>query len=110
MARGRPVGSSIRQNIIEILFYLNKACGYDIYKVYCQVFPKCTREVIYYHLKKGVLTKEFELKEVKQEKGSYSWGPTVEKKYYKLSHKADPKGDNRVKNYFESIKALQEVF
>lgn len=107
--RGRPIGSEIRQNIIELLFHMDKACGYNLYKIYCQIFPKCTQEVVYYHLRKGVLTNEFELEEVKQEKGTYSWGSTVEKKYYKLGHKADPKGDERVKNYFDSIKAFQSV-
>ncbi len=107
--RGRPVGSEIRKNIIELLFHMNKACGYDIHKVYCLIFPKCTRETIYYHLRKGALINEFELEEVKQEKGVFSWGPSAEKKYYKLGYKAEPKGDERVKNYFDSIQAFRSV-
>ncbi len=100
MVRGRPVGSEIRQNIVEILFHLSKACGYDIYKHYRKLFPACTREVIYYHLKKGLATGEFELEEVRQEKGKYSWGSVVEKKYYKLGPAAAPHGEVRVKEFF----------
>jgi len=48
--RGRPVKSEIRQNIVEILFYLKRAYGYDIYKVYIKIFPKVTLRSIYYHL------------------------------------------------------------
>ena len=79
-----------------------KASGYDIYKVYLQIFPKCTREVVYYHLKKGISTGEFELEEVRQEKGNFSWGSFVEKKYYKLGSSALPANDSRVKDFFAS--------
>jgi len=90
MRRGRPTKSNIRQNIIEILFFIGKAYGYLIHKIYKQIFPGCTREVIYYHLKKGIKLGEFEIEEIKQEKGDYSWGVIVEKKYYKLGPNAKP--------------------
>ena len=32
MARGRPVKSLIRQNVVEILYIMGKGYGYDIYK------------------------------------------------------------------------------
>jgi len=101
MKRGRPVKSQIRQNIIEILAFLKKAYGYQIHKIYNEIFPKCTRENIYYNLRKGAALKEFETHEIKQEKGEYSWGTIVEKKYYSLGPKASPKGDKRVKEYFK---------
>jgi hypothetical protein len=99
--RGRPIGSSIRQNIVEILYFRKKAYGYDLYKDYCELFPKATLRVIYYHLQKGVALKEFELEEVRMEKGDYSWGGEAEKKYYKLGPNANPRIDKKVKAYFE---------
>jgi len=97
MGRGRPVQSDIRTNIIEILFYLGQGYGYQISKIYQQIFPTCTREVIYYHLKKGVDLNLIEIKEVKREQGSYSWGDNVQKTYYCLGSEAKPKGNERVK-------------
>ena len=32
--RGRPVKSAIRQNIIEILNFIKRGYGYEIYKIY----------------------------------------------------------------------------
>lgn len=104
MPRGRPTKSDIRQNIIEILALIDKAYGYELHKIYKQIFPSCTREVIYYHLKKGVTIGEFVMEEIKEEKGDYSWGTVVEKKYYKLGPKAEPRGDPRVKEFFEKRK------
>ena len=103
-SRGRPVKSQIRQNIVEMLFVMNSAYGYKIHKYYNELFPACTRENIYYNLRKGVKIGEFELAEVKQEKGEYSWGTVVEKKYYTLGPKAAPSGDPRVKDFFEKLK------
>lgn len=104
MARGRPVSSQIRQNIVDILFYLGKAYGYDIYKIYCEIFPKCTNKSIYYHLKKGVELGEFEIESIKHEKGDYSWGQTAEKIYYKLGENASPKASKRVEKIVEKLK------
>jgi len=38
---------------------------------------------------------------VKAEKGDFSWGPMVEKTYYALGRKADPKGNLRVKRFLK---------
>lgn len=101
MPRGRPVKSTIRQNIVEILAVKGKAYGYEIHKIYKELFPECTREVIYYHLKKGVHLGEFSVAEIKMEKGAYSWGATVEKKYYTLGPHARAHGDQRVKDFLK---------
>lgn len=98
--RGRPLGSSIRQNIVEILFFMNEGYGYDISKAYLDIFPKVTMRVIYYHLNKGVETKEFKISKVKNERGEYSWGPQAQKTYYKLGSAANPKGLPKVEKYF----------
>lgn len=99
--RGRPVKSEIRQQIVEILAFMKRGYGYEIHKTYCQIFPKCSREVVYYHLKKGVKLGEFAVEQVKEEKGNYSWGPMVMKTYYKLGDKAKPTGMPAVKEFFE---------
>jgi hypothetical protein len=104
MGRGRPIGSSIRQNIVEILFYMKSGYGYDIYKAYRDIFPKVTMRVIYYHLKKGLSTGEFEVEKVKKEQGDFSWGSEVEKIYYKLGRNASPVGNAIVKDYFDKKK------
>lgn len=90
--RGRPINSIIRQNMVEILFILGNAYGYDIYKNYIEKFPKVTLRSIYYHLKKGLDTAEFEIERIEKEKGEYSWGETAEKIYYRLGKNASPKG------------------
>ena len=99
--RGRPTGSSIRQNLIEVLYFKGRAYGYDLYKDYCALFPKVTLRVIYYHLKKGIALGEFKLETIQREKGNYSWGGEAEKKYYRLGPRAKPRMDSKVKAYFD---------
>jgi len=97
--RGRPVKSEIRQNIVDILAVKGKGYGYEIFKIYLSIFPKCTREVIYYHLKKGVDLGEFQIEQVKTESGEYSWGRVAEKTYYVLGENAKPKKSKRITNH-----------
>ena len=91
MPRGRPVRSQIRQNIVEILYFLGSACGYDIYKVYIEVYPKVTMRSIYYHLKKGASLDEFKVDKIEKVKGEYSWGPEAEKTFYILLPNSKPR-------------------
>ena len=102
--RGRPIGSQVRQNIIEILHHTGKAYGYEIYKTYVSIFPKVTLRLIYYHLKKGVSLGEFRLSKVESEKGDYSWGDQAEKHYYSLGDNAKPSGERRVVDYFQGLR------
>jgi hypothetical protein len=104
MARGRPVRSEIRQNIIEILYYLGKGYGYQICKIYPEIFPPVTQRSIYYHLRKGTQTGEISVNEIKEEKGDFSWGNVVEKIYYELGEAAEPKGEKRVKEFLKRNK------
>ena len=101
MPRGRPVKSQIRQNIVEMLYFMKKGYGYDIFKAYKSIFPTVTMRVVYYHLKKGAELGEFKVHEIKKEEGSYSWGNSVEKIYYSLGDKAKPLMDSRVKEFFD---------
>jgi hypothetical protein len=101
MKRGRPVKSEVRQRIVEILYFLKRGYGYDIYKIYREIFPKITLRLVYYHLRKGVILGEFKVNKIETEKGDYSWGPEAEKVYYGLGDNAKPKIDKRVKAYFD---------
>ena len=104
MPKGRPVKSEIRQNIIEILYYMKQGYGYGIYKAYIAIFPKVTMRSIYYHLKKGTSLGEFKVSKIEKEKGNYSWGPEAEKIYYALGDNAKPTSNEKVKEYFENKK------
>ena len=106
--RGRPVKSDVRQNIVEILAVIGSGYGYQIHKYYNELFPPCTRENVYYNLRKGVALGEFELVEIRQEKGAFSWGAVVEKKIYKLGSKAVPRGNLKVKEFFEKLKKFSK--
>ena len=97
--RGRPSYSVIRQNIIDILQYIHRGYGYDIYKIYKAVFPKVTLRSIYYHLNKGVELGELKIQKKEQEKGQYSWGETAEKIYYSLGKNASPKKNPLIEEY-----------
>jgi hypothetical protein len=103
MKRGRPVGSPIRQRIIDILYYLGEGYGYQIHKIYREAYGDCTREVVYYHLKKGIATGEIEESRIKQEQGDFSWGVIVEKIYYKLGSQANPTMDEEARVAVENI-------
>ena len=104
MKKGRPTRSAIRQNIVDILYFIGEGYGYDIYKIYREIFPKATMRVIYYHLKKGLQTGEFKIKEVKVEKGDFSWGSAVKKTYYSLGDNANPTMNKAVKEYLDKKK------
>ena len=104
MPKGRPVHSEIRQNMVEILFFMKEAYGYDLYKTYVSIFPKVTMRSIYYHLKKGIAINEFSVSKVVKEKGEFSWGGEVEKTYYGLGTAAKPTQSEKVKEYFDGKK------
>jgi hypothetical protein len=101
MPRGRPVKSLVRQHMIEVLAFLGSASGYDIYKVYRAVYPKCTLRLMYYHLKQGLVLGVFVVDKIEKTTGNYSWGKSAEKTLYKLGPKAKPKMDKRVKEHLE---------
>ena len=105
--KGRPIRSEIRQNIVEILSFIQKAYGYEIYKVYVAIFPKVTLRSIYYHLRKGISLGEFVINKIEKEKGNYSWGGEAEKIYYSLGTSAKPTGNDRVREYVDAKKQLK---
>lgn len=99
MVRGKKPGSAVRQHMVDILAVLGSASGYDLYKVYRELFPKCTLRLIYYHLKKGTVLGEFAVDKIEKVEGKYSWGPMAEKTLYRLGSKAHPNPDKRIKEY-----------
>ena len=101
MKRGRPTRSQVRQNIIEILYFMKKGYGYEIFKHYKVIFAPVTMRLIYYHLKKGTDLGEFKINKVTKEDGSFSWGNSVEKIYCELGENAKPTMSQRVKEYFD---------
>ena len=108
MPRGRPTGSQVRQNVIEILYQAKKLHGYRICLVYKKLFPKVTMRAIYYHLKKGVALSEIKVAEIKKEKGNYSWGGEVERIYYKLGENARPVGNQQVAEHFKGFREARK--
>jgi len=103
--RGRPVGSDIRQRMVDILAVVGQGYGYELHKIYCEIFTPCTREVVYYHLRTGVKLGQFVIEKVVSEEGSYSWGKTVEKTYYRLGPAAQPRAMPSIENYMKERKA-----
>ena len=101
MKRGRPFGSQVRQNIVDILHIMKRGYGYDIFKVYKAVFPLVTNRVIYYHLARGKELEIFKVDKVQIESGNYSWGNKAEKIYYSLGSKAKPVTNQKIKEYFD---------
>ena len=81
---GRPVKSEIREHVAEILAVHGPSYGYEVFKMYSDSFFPCTRESIYYHLKKGVELGMFKISKISSEKGDFSWGDTAEKTFYEV--------------------------
>jgi hypothetical protein len=106
MARkqGRPIGSKVRQNMVEILYFYKQLHGYDLFKIYVELYHPVTMRLIYYHLKKGVDTGEFKVYKINKKTGKYSWGTTSENIQYELGPKANPMIEPHVKMYWEKNK------
>lgn len=101
--KGRPPSSPVRQNIVEILNFMEHAHGYEISKHYNNIFPRVTQRLIYYHLKKGIEYGIFKIKKIEKVDSGYSWGPEAERILYELSEKARPSIKKEVKEYFDKI-------
>ena len=98
---GRPIGSKVRQNMVEILYFYKHLHGYELYKIYKELYPPVTLRLIYYHLKKGIDTSEFKVYKVDKKIGDYSWGGTSKNIIYTLGPGANPMIEPRVKLYLE---------
>ena len=108
MIKGRPKGSKIRQNLIELLYVLNEAYGYELYKYYNALFPLCTLRSIHFQLRAGVETQEFKIQRVVQEEGDFSWGKSAEKVYYQLGINTKAQGILATPEKKKQIQELKE--
>ena len=88
MAKGRPVKSLIRERMQSIVDTLGVTYGYEIFKLYNEVFEPVDLRSMYYHLAKGVKLGEFEEVGVKHVKGQFTWGDISIRKYYLLGPQA----------------------
>jgi len=102
--QGRPIGSKVRQNIVEIIYFYKQLHGYDLSKIYMELYHPVTMRLIYYHLKKGLDTGEFKIYKINKTTGKYSWGTTSENIQYELGPKANPMIEPHVKIYWEKNK------
>lgn len=104
--RGRPAFSPIRNNLVELLFFVGTGYGYELYKKYVQIFHSTTMRSIYYHLNKGVELGVFKIEKVESIKGDYSWGEGVRRVVFTLGENAKPKGDSRI---LKRLKAVEKI-
>ncbi|MBT3408014.1 hypothetical protein HOK68_03555 [Candidatus Woesearchaeota archaeon] len=102
--RGRPKGSKIRQNVINILYFYSPLTGYDIFKKYIKIYGRVTSRSIYYHLKYGTNIGDFEINKIINEKGNFSWGESSQKIYYNLTGGAIADIDDNIKDYYNNDK------
>jgi hypothetical protein len=101
---GRKPKSQIRDDIIELLYHIKEAYGYELYKKYCKVYDKkVSIRSIYYHLNKGVELGVFNLKEIRDVKGDFSWGSGAKQVIFQLGANANPKGIKEVYNKLQNI-------
>jgi hypothetical protein len=101
---GRKPKSEIRDELIELLYFMREAYGYQLYKKYCKVYEKkVSMRSIYYHLNKGVELGVFNLKEIREVKGEFSWGTGVKQVIFQLGEAANPQGNKEI---HEKLKLL----
>ena len=101
-SQGRPIGSKVRQNMIEILYFYKALHGYELSRVYCELYTGVSMRLIYYHLKKGLDINEFKIKKIEKKSGHYSWGQNTENIIYELGPAANPLVEPRIKIHMEN--------
>ena len=102
---GRKPNSQIREDIVDLLHFLKEAYGYELYKKYCKVYDKkVSMRSIYYHLNKGVELGIFNLKEIRNVSGDFSWGSGAKQVIFELGTNAQPKMSQDVYNKLNELK------
>ena len=103
---GRRPNSEIRNNIVELLFFMKESYGYNIYKKYVKIFgPNVSIRSIYYHLTKGVELGIFQIRDIQQARGEYSWGDNVQRVIFSLGKEAKPRG---ARDIYEKICRIED--
>ena len=103
MKRGRPLKSLVREHLKEILFLGGAMTAYEAHKHYIRLFAATTQRNVYYQLEKGVLLNYFEVDQIKDEEGNYSWGGLARKTYYRLAKNIKPNFSKDVYKYFKTL-------
>jgi hypothetical protein len=93
----RLAKSEIREKITSILFFGKSMYGYEIAKLYNQIFSRVSTRVIYYHLHKGCQLEIYDVDKQTKKQGDFSWGETSTIILYKLSQKAIVNPDLKIK-------------
>ena len=102
---GRKPKSDIRDEMVELLYFMKEAYGYELYKKYCKVYDKkISMRSVYYHLNKGVELGIFNLKEIRDVKGDFSWGSGVKQVIFQLGSNAQPKISKDVMDKINALK------
>ena len=102
---GRKPSSQIRDNLVELLFFMREAYGYELYKKYKGVFPeRISMRSVYYHLTKGVDLNIFNIKEIQEVKGEYSWGDGTKRVIFTLGPAAKPRQLKEVHSRLVALK------
>lgn len=104
----RPRNSIIRKRLIDILFYLGKAHGYELWKVYTSIYSNISNRIVYYHLKVGCNFEEFNLEEVNIKNGDFSWGNSAKELIYSLGKNAKPNPNEDLKEKIEQLSFLKK--
>ena len=104
VSRGRPDYSPIRNNMVNLLYFMKEAYGYDIYKKYRRIFHKVGMRSIYYHLNKGLELGVFQVSRKERVEGDFSWGSGSERTFFKLGPSAKPSADPQINDALRRLK------
>ena len=83
VVKRRIIRNPVRVRIAQILSK-GPMHGYAIYKKYRELFGKVSMRLIYYHLERGLREGIFEVVDVDEVEGDFSWGRRAMRKYYRL--------------------------
>lgn len=78
----RKPGSVVRDRLNKILSVVNKIYGYEAQKIYEKVYGDVLLRTLYYNLKKGVEEGIFEIVDVAEIPGDFTWGFESNRVYY----------------------------
>ncbi len=92
--------SIVRQRLAQMLLMAGKLTAYDAHKHYIRLFSATTRRNVYYQLRKGVDLGIFNVVDVVEETGDYSWGVKARKVYYGLLLKEGVLPIERIRKHF----------
>ena len=96
---------STRENILKILYIGGSMYGYEVYKIYKEVYGEVLLRTIYYHLKACEKRGELKAKKIVGVLGGFTWGYETDRIYYELKEGVEEK----LKMNIEEIKAIKNA-